>query len=341
MKIVVFGAGGFLGGWICEQLSQARPNCTVVGCVRRWASAVRVARRGIEVRLVDFDMLPPLLDAADVVINSMMPASASEPKLVERLFSECVKARVRRFIYLSSAEIYGNQTGRVSETTTPAPVTEYGRAKAETERRLVSAAHRTETRLVVFRPSIIYGPFSEGWTTRFVERITAGRWRGLGPAGQGICNLVYAQDVARAAIAAATQELPGKVHVLNLNGSEVVTWNEYIERLGDALDVPGRVVPDIARFRGMTIAAEILRRAARVGVIRSFYRNSTGIPRATLTNAKAITSLYPNLNELRLMARDARYLADQAEVTLGFRPSVGLQKGIQQSVAWCRVHGIA
>lgn len=342
MRIVVFGAGGFVGGWICEELAQ-RNDVELVACVRKWASAVRLARRGIELRqadLEDVDQLATILTGADVVINAAMPLPAREPELVAALYLGCAKASVRRFVQFSSAAVYGNATGHLAENTLPAPVDDYSRGKAEMERRLSEAAATTDLPVVILRPSIIYGPFSEAWTVRYVQRIVNGRWRALGRLGDGTCNLVYAHDVASAAIVAALAEVSSGVHVLNINGPDVVTWNEYIERLGDALGTTDRKVPSAAIFQTIAIGAELLRRGAQVDVVRSFYRRSVGTTRSAMKGAQDVTKLYPSSGELSLLGRKVHYAAGQAAHVIGFTPSVSLNEGLRRSVSWCRIHGI-
>jgi nucleoside-diphosphate-sugar epimerase len=342
VRIVVFGAGGCVGGWICEELS-LRDDIELVACVRNWASSVRLARRGLDIRradLEDTNELPAILNAADVVVNAAMPLPSREPELVTALYLACAKAGVRRFIQFSSAAIYGNRTGDVDENMAPSPVDDYSRGKAEMESRLSGAAAKSDTQLVILRPSIIYGPFSEGWTARYVERIAKGRWRRLGRAGDGGCNLVHVQDVAKAVIAAATVDLAPGPHVLNINGPNVVSWNEYIERLGDALGTPDRVIPNVTFFRGMAVAAGIMRMGGAFPWVRSLYRRSAGSARAAMVNAQGVTKLYPSSAELNLLSRKVHYLADQAARVLDVSPSIPLQEGLLQSVAWCRVHGV-
>ncbi len=342
MRIVVFGAGGFVGGWICEELYQ-RNDIEVVACVRKWASAVRLARRGVDIRRIDLEEaneLPAILNGADVVVNAAMLPPLREPKLVAALYFACVRASVRRFIQFSSAVIYGNQTGDVDENMAPTPVDDYSRGKAEMESGLAEAAARSDTQLFILRPSIIYGPFSETWTVRYAERIIKGRWRGLGRVGVGTCNLVHAHDVAKAVIAAATADIAPGVHMLNINGPDEVSWNEYIERLGDALGTPDRVTPNVMLLRAMAVAAGIMRMGAKFAWLRSFYRRSAGITRDAMMNASVVTRLYPSSVELNLLSRKVHYSAKQAARVLGLSPSIRLEEGLRQSVAWCRMHGV-
>ena len=342
MRIAVFGAGGFVGGWVCEELLQ-RNDIEPVACVRKWASAVRVARRGIQIRQIDLEdtkALPSLLAGVDVVVNAAMLPPLREPELVTALFSASADAGVRRFIQLSSAAVYGNRTGGVDETMDPAPLNDYSRGKTAMEANLTRAAGKSDTQVLILRPSIIYGPFSSAWTVRYVDRIVNGRWRSLGRLGEGTCNLVHGQDLADAVIRGATADIPPGTHILNINGPEAVTWNEYIGRIGDALELSDRVTPNAILFRGMAITAEIMRKGAKLTLVRSAYRRSVGATRTTMRSAQATTKLYPPLIELNLLKRKVHYSADKAARILGWTPSISLEAGLRQSVAWCRVHGV-
>jgi nucleoside-diphosphate-sugar epimerase len=342
MRIVVFGAGGGIGGWICEALSE-RTNIEQVACVRNWSSAVRLARRGVSIAKADIGdrgALPALLAGADVVVNATMPASALEPELVRGLYAAAARAGIRRFIQFSSAAVYGDLTGLIAEDSRPSPNDDYSNGKAAMERLLLEAAVPSSPQVFILRPSIVYGPFADFWTVRYVERISREKWRNLGRAGDGTCNLVHAHDVARLVIAAATADIEPGAHVLNVNGPDHVTWNGYIERLGDALETPDRVTPNAAVFRATVFVAGMMRSAAQIGSLKAFYRRSTGTRRSAMTSAKVVTALYPTPSELKLLRRKARYVSDKAAKVLGVSPSISLQAGIQQCVAWCRVHGI-
>jgi nucleoside-diphosphate-sugar epimerase len=342
MRIAVFGAGGFVGGWVCEELSQHKAF-ELVACVRQWSSAVRLARRGIELQQIDLEnvaALPALLAGVEVVVNAAMLPPLREADIVAALYSASADAGSRRFIQLSSAAVYGNRVGSVDEAMDPAPVNDYSRGKVATEAQLARLAAGSRTQVTILRPSIIYGPFSSAWTVRYVERIVKGRWRGLGRLGEGTCNLVHGHDLARAVVAAATADIPAGAHILNINGPEAVTWNDYIERLGNALGLADRTTPSAARFRGMAIAAEIMRNAGQLALLRSAYQRSVGTARATMRTAQATTKLYPSLIELNLLKREVHYSAARAGRLLGVTPSIPLEVGIRQSVDWCRIHGV-
>src|ERR1700689_2563833 len=98
MRIVVFGAGGFVGGSICEELADLN-RFEVLACVRRWTSAVRLARRGIPIVKCDLDDAHGVAQAvvgAQVVVNAAMPPPGVEADLCRELYSACAKAGVEK-----------------------------------------------------------------------------------------------------------------------------------------------------------------------------------------------------------------------------------------------------
>jgi nucleoside-diphosphate-sugar epimerase len=341
MKIVVFGAGGFIGGWLCEELA-GRQHIEVVPCVRQWSSAVRLARRGFGVVQVDLEAVTDdlrVITGADVVVNASMPLPEREPELALHLYSACAASGVQRFIQFSSTAVYGEQTGNIDEETSPAPSNDYGRGKTEMERRLLEAAAGSGPQLFILRPTIVYGPFSDNWTVCYARRIVNGRWRSLGWAGAGTCNLVHAQDVAKAVVLAALAQPDSRSHVLNINGPEVVTWNEYIGRFGDALGVSGRTSLNPLVFSLTSTAVHGVRKTGgwvkRTGIRRPLQSVPTLVGRA-----QSIVNLYPTPDELHLLRRKVRCSWERAASVIGFTPSMSLDEGLRQSANWCRLHGV-
>jgi nucleoside-diphosphate-sugar epimerase len=347
VSVIVFGAAGFIGGWVCEELA-ARGDVDVLGCVRKWASATRLARRGISLTQIDFDNSPalgPILENADIVINATMPDPQREPDFAEQLYVACAAAGVRRFVQFSSTAVYGDCTGDVSEDTPVAPTTDYARGKVQMESRLRKAARSKGPQLFILRPSIVYGPFSGAWTTRYARRIRRGRWQSLGLIGDGICNLVYAQDVAKCVLAVMFAQTTAREQTFIVNGPEVVTWNEYIHRFGDALDIADRTTPNLGYFLAAALVGECVRLGNRWA--RRHVKNLvTGMSRSNaaghllVKRAKALVDLYPPLDEIGLLRRKVRYSSALAAREIGFSGTTELSEGLRLSAEWCRRHGI-
>ena len=347
MRIVVLGAGGFVGGWICEEIA-ARGDTELVACVRKWEFGVRLGRRGIAICQADLEGaagVDSIVAGADVVVNAALPPWEREGELAARLYASCAKTSVKRLIQFSSIAVYGSRTGEVSEEMAPTPDDEYGRGKVALETRLSREASSGGPTVIILRPSIIYGPFSDKWTVRYAQRIARSRWDTFGPAGLGTCNLVHGHDVARAVLAAATVGISAGFHVFNINGPDIVSWNEYFARFGDALDIADRFSPNPYLFYAMALSISPVRLAGRFALTRfndlvvNVYRSGRSA-REVMNGTESLLKLYPSFEELKLLKLKARYSWARAASALRFEPAISLEEGLRQSAQWCRTHGI-
>jgi nucleoside-diphosphate-sugar epimerase len=341
MKVVVFGAGGFIGGWLCEELASCQ-GVDIFAGVRQWASAVRLARRGFKIFQVDLEGVTAdlsVLAGADVVVNASVPPPRREPELAFRLYSACGVARVRKFVQLSSVAVYGDRTGSVDEDSPPAPSSDYAWAKLDMENRLLAAAASSGPQLSILRPSIVYGPYSENWTVRYARRIAKFRWRSLGPAGAGTCNLVHGRDVAKSIIAAARTEVGSRPHILNINGPELITWNEYIDLFGEALEIHNRFSPNPILFDLKSSTVDIIRTAGSWVKQHGMKQHFDSAP-MLVDNIQSVVDLYPPPEEFRLLRRKVKYSWSRAGDVIGFNPSISLEEGLRESAQWCRLHGV-
>ncbi|MDC3278793.1 SDR family oxidoreductase [Litorivicinus sp.] len=81
------------------------------------------------------------------------------------LARQAVAARVKRFIFISSIKVNGEQTinnRAFRADDLPAPVDAYGVSKWEAEQGLMKIAAETGLEVVIIRPSLVYGPGAKG-----------------------------------------------------------------------------------------------------------------------------------------------------------------------------------
>jgi nucleoside-diphosphate-sugar epimerase len=213
------------------------------------------------------------------------------------------------------------------------------------EARLMREAATAGPELFIVRPSIVYGPFSETWTVRYAERIAKARWGWLGPAGSGTCNLVHVHDLARFILTVATSNTPTRHRLFNVNGPELVSWNEYINQFGELLGVKNRVRHNYISFNATMLAAETLRAGRtwakqHLGTLVTAASRTEGVAGNAFKGAKTLANFYPSKDELGLLRRHVRYSRDRATKAFGFNPSISLAEGLQESAAWCRLHGV-
>src|SRR5262249_18608136 len=147
------------------------------------------------------------------------------------------QAGVRRVVFLSTVAVYGDATGELSEQAVTAPTGSPDGDSKIAAGEGCRAAGTPGLEVVVLRPTIVYGPFSGSWTVEPAQRMIAGTWLLPPDACEGICNLLYVDDLVEAtALALKVEGAAGEA--FNINGPERVTWNQYFHTLNRAMGLP-------------------------------------------------------------------------------------------------------
>jgi nucleoside-diphosphate-sugar epimerase len=131
----------------------------------------------------------------------------------------------RRFVHISSVAAYGDlRDGELTEETPPRSSAEpYANIKQKIERILRELHRNRGLAVTILQPTIVYGPYGSSFTTRMLEQVRSSRI--ALPAG-GLCNAVYVDDVASAAMLAAERDAAvGETFLIS--GSAPTTWREF------------------------------------------------------------------------------------------------------------------
>ncbi len=195
------------------------------------------------------------LAGTDALVHAAAMASAGPAATRSQLFAinveaavslarQAVRAGVKRFVFLSSVKVNGEETAPGRSFTAqdpPAPEDLYGASKLEAERALRGVADQTGLDLVIIRPSLVYGP---GVAGNFAQLV---RWvaRGLPLPFAAVDNkrtllaLPNLVDLIKTVLASA-----GASNAILLAGDgEDVSTPQLLTAIGRGLGRPARLLP--------------------------------------------------------------------------------------------------
>jgi nucleoside-diphosphate-sugar epimerase len=171
--ILVTGANGFIGNTLCRKL--LGDGFQVRGAVR--ANKSSSLPEGIEPREIgDIDAQTDwtgILRGVDTIVHlaarvHVMHDTAADPLAeylkvnvtgTEQLARAAVEADVKRFIFLSTVKVNGEENVRpYREIDPPAPIDYYAVSKLQAEQQLKKIASSSSMELVILRPPLVYGP---------------------------------------------------------------------------------------------------------------------------------------------------------------------------------------
>lgn len=121
MKITLFGGAGFLGSHVCDKLSEAGHDVTVVDL--RPSPYLRPDQTMLTGNILDEELVAKAVDGADMVFNYAGIADIGEanrrPVETARInvlgnviaLEACRQAGVRRYVFASSLYVYGKSGG--------------------------------------------------------------------------------------------------------------------------------------------------------------------------------------------------------------------------------------
>ncbi|MBI5799773.1 MAG: NAD(P)-dependent oxidoreductase [Verrucomicrobia bacterium] len=237
-RIVVLGSGGFIGTHLCERLKLIAPDTEIVG---RALPALDLTVGEQADRLASlFTPNTAVISLAAIKrqLGDTLDSFTANLKISTNLARLLARHPVARFIYLSSAAVYGEETTdtRITEETAPRAASYYGMAKLASELLLRKAAEQNgQTSLLCVRPPLIYGPGDQGGygPTGFIQSALRGEPIVLWGDGTELREFIYVADAVRALGELLFQDCTG---VLNLASGRS---HNYL----DALAAVERCVP--------------------------------------------------------------------------------------------------
>ena len=270
-NILVTGAAGFIGQAVCSDLS-AR-GYQVLGAVRQQAKAHQTSHVQYQIvgdmqestdwsaALVGIDLVVHLAARVHLMSDSAQNPLAEYRRvnvaMTMNLARQSAKAGVKRFVFISSVKVNGENTPFGQPFTAddaPHPVDPYGVSKLEAEELLLKLAQETGMEVVIIRPVLVYGP---GVKANFLQMM---RWlqKGIPLPLKALDNQrsLLAIDNLADLIATCLHHPAAANQIFLASDGEDISISSLLQRTGAALGKPAWLIP---------VPVMVLRGGARLG----------------------------------------------------------------------------
>jgi len=244
----------------------------------------------------------------------------------------------------------------------------YADSKLDAEALAFEYSRKHDVSIAILQPTVVYGPFAGGWTTGVLSQLRTRRVV-LVNGGDGLCNLVYIDDVVGAMLlAAVTEKAAGEAFLIS--GERPVTWREFynafeamlgisstvsmpLDETGRTLRKPKHLTAElsaivrerpvrnrIVKSREVSAlknwARHLLPASAQESLRRSFKQNGRNgtAGAAPAAQQKPLSQLDRTTAEF--FASKVRVRIDKAQRILGYRPAFDLETGMKVTEEWAK-----
>ena len=264
-RALVTGGAGFIGSHIVDQLIEQDVHVTVLDDLSSGKPSIldrlpvgkfSFVKGDINdqelVRKIVRDIEVIFLEAAIVSV----PRSLKEPGLTNQvnvkgtlnLLNNAANSNVERFIFASSAAVYGNcQDLPVKVNSVTEPISPYGKSKLSAEKLCLELNEEMGLGTTILRYFNVYGPRSvtseeSGVINKFTEKLLKMEAPIIIGDGEQTRDFVSVKDVAKANIAAASVR-NSKCEIYNVATGKPITIKDLAALMGRILFGPNVTIP--------------------------------------------------------------------------------------------------
>ncbi len=317
-RAIVTGASGFVGQPLCEEMlcqgwqvvAAVRSSCQLptgvelvtVGAMdgeTNWTDAVRgvgvVIHLAARVHVMRDEAVDPLAEFRLVNVEGTL-----------NLARQAAKAGVRRFIFLSSIKVNGEQTlpgQHFTEQDVPAPLDPYAISKYQAEEGLLKLAQQSEMEVVIIRPPLVYGPGVKANFLKMMYWLHKGVLLPFGSINNhrslvALDNLVNFIVVCLEHSAAVNQ-------TFLISDGEDLSSTELLRRTAHALGRPARLMP---------IPAPLLQAGAALLRRRDMAQRLCGSLQVDISKARTLLGWNPPISVDEGLCRTAQWFLHETTI---------------------------
>jgi nucleoside-diphosphate-sugar epimerase len=320
VRAFVTGGTGFIGEQVVRKLRERGDD--VVALVRSPDKATVLREQGCELVEGDLsseDAIRRGVEGCDSVIHAAavykvgIPETERDPmwdsnvRGTERVLDAAVGAGVKRIVYVSTVNVFGNTNGNIVDESYQRPEDRFLSWYDETKYRAHEVAlDRAEkgAPIVIVQPGGVYGPGDHSEIGNMIDQTRTGKLK-LKMFPETGFNLVHVEDVAEGILLALDDGEIGESYVL---GGEITTMGDLVDRVAA---IEGRKAPKRSMPTGLVKAS------APAGPVLG---KLLGFP--------------PNFKELISASDGVTYWArdDKARQRLGYKPR-SLEMGLRETLS--------
>jgi UDP-glucose 4-epimerase len=219
MKIIVTGGAGFVGSHLVELLVKKKYYPIIVdnlhsgnySYIKKFVDAKKAEFHKIDIRNMKHLMkLPKVNSVIHLAAIASVVESIKNPILVNdvnvtgtlNMLEFCRKKKIKKFIFTSSAAIFGNYEGKSNEETKTIPNTVYAGSKLTGEQYCKIYSDLFNMNVVCLRPFNIYGPRQNdayaGVISKFFDRLKNNKRPIIYGDGKQTRDFIHVSDIAMA-----------------------------------------------------------------------------------------------------------------------------------------------
>ena len=321
MRIFVTGALGFIGAHFVERaLAEGHEISGLYRGPQPGQAELLRKFTAQGARLVPGDVLEPAtysdsLQGADCVCHfaaAFKGSGHSDDDFhrinvlgTEQVLAAAAAAGVKRFVFCSTAGIYGQRLdGMTDETAPPQPWNGYERSKHAAEESLRTRAAELGIEYVILRPAVVYGPRDDRLLKLF-RSAAKGRFPLFGR-GEGRRHMVYVTDVADAFLLGCKTPQAANQEMI-IAGPRAISLRGMLEVLAEVVQRRS-CGPRLPLAPMQALAAIVEDTCKLIGVNPPLYRRRMDFYRS-----------------------DAAFDCSRARKILGWSPRVDLREGFSQT----------
>lgn len=329
--ILITGSSGFIGSFLVDEASKR--NMNVYAGIRKGSNTKYLAHQNIHIVEFDFsstikvsNLLREIEEkegSIDYIIhNAGITKAKNKQEYIEVntnytsnfIFAICNSLKCTpKFIYMSSLAAYGPGNPLtlepVNNSSTPAPVSKYGKSKLMAEKHIIS---QNVIPWLIIRPTAVYGPREKEIFTIF-NMVNKGFQPGIKNNCQRL-SFIYVKDLVSAIIDLTLSSNINKAYFIS--DGTTYTNKEF-----------GEHIKDILRRKTFKISLTPKTMKLIAYILELIYRFKGETPGF---NREKVDEMTEN-----------NWICDiqPLDVDIGFKPNYDLKKGIAETITWYEKEG--